>query len=344
MVKFVDTASIEIQSGHGGAGCASFRREKFIEFGGPNGGDGGKGGDVVVQGDHRLTSLQDLRLHPHQRAGKGQSGMGDQKTGRQGDDCLIRLPLGTVLANLDTGEIMMEVMDESPKMLLKGGRGGLGNVHFKTSTNQAPRHCQPGEDGQVARLALELKIMADVGLVGFPNAGKSTFISAVSAARPKVADYPFTTLTPKLGVVKLSGFRSFVVADIPGIIDGAHEGVGLGGQFLKHIQRTKMLALLLDSSAFAPKNPMEAYEALISELGLFSEDLLEKRRLVLLTKQDALDPELNMDELKAELERRGEEVFLISSVAGQGMNSLLERMFEWVAEDRAKEQEGKGKA
>jgi len=337
MVKFVDTANIAISSGHGGAGCASFRREKFIEFGGPNGGDGGRGGNVVVQGDQRLTSLQDLRLHQHQRAGNGMPGMGDIKKGRQGADCVIRLPLGTIIVNIDTGEPVMEVMDESPQLLLKGGRGGLGNIHFKTSTNQAPRHCQPGEPGEECRLGLELKIMADVGLVGFPNAGKSTFISSVSAARPKVADYPFTTLTPKLGVVPLSGFRSFVVADIPGIIDGAHEGVGLGDQFLKHIQRTKILALLLDSSAFAQKGPKEAYDALLNELALFAPDLVEKKRLVLLTKQDSLDPDLDVEALKKELEEAGEEVFMISSVARQGLDPLLERMFELVVEGRSME-------
>ena len=179
MVKFVDTAKLSVSSGHGGPGCASFRREKFIEFGGPNGGDGGNGGDVVIQGDHRLTSLQDLRLRPHQRAGNGMPGMGSQKTGKRGEDSVIRLPLGTVIVNIATGEFLMEVLDETPVFILKGGRGGLGNIHFKTSTNQAPRHSQPGEEGQEATFSLELKIMADVGLVGFPNAGKSTFIASI---------------------------------------------------------------------------------------------------------------------------------------------------------------------
>lgn len=335
MVKFVDTARIWVRSGNGGAGCASFRKEKFIEFGGPNGGDGGRGGAVLIQGDHRLTSLQDLRLHPHQKAGNGQSGMGDQKSGKAGADKVIKLPLGTILVDEISGEQVMEVLDEEPRLLLKGGRGGLGNQHFKTSTNQAPRYAQPGEPGQELSLELELKIMADVGLVGFPNAGKSTFISSVSGARPKVADYPFTTLTPNLGVVQMSDFRSFVIADIPGIIEGAHEGVGLGDRFLKHIQRTQALAVLLDGSPFAEKEPFEAYEALLNELELFAEDLPQKKRVVILTKADSLDTDYDVEELKAKLQERGEEFFLISSVSRQGLNDLLERLYALVQAGRS---------
>ncbi|MDT8446834.1 MAG: GTPase ObgE [bacterium] len=335
MVKFVDTARIMIQSGKGGGGCASFRREKFIEFGGPNGGDGGRGGSVFIQGDPNLTSLQDLRLNPHQRAGNGQPGMSDMKTGKAGADKIIKLPLGTVICDEISGEIVMEVLDENPELLLKGGRGGLGNIHFKSSTNQAPRYAQPGEPGQEMSLELELKIMADVGLVGFPNAGKSTFISAISAARPKVADYPFTTLVPNLGVVQLPDYRSFVVADIPGIIEGAHEGVGLGDRFLKHIQRTAALAFLLDGSPFAEKAPIDAFKALYEELRLFSEDLLEKKRVVVLTKLDSLDPEFDVEELRRELEDQGETFFVISAVSHQGLEPLLEHLYRLVLANRS---------
>ena len=340
MVKFVDQAFIVASSGKGGPGCGSMRREKFIEFGGPDGGDGGKGGDVVVVGDSNITTLQDLRLHPHQRAHAGQAGMGKQRHGKKGDDKLIRLPLGSILTNGDTGEFLFEVLDDTPRVLLKGGRGGLGNTHFKTSTNQAPRYHQPGEEGQEMRVEIELKIMADVGLVGFPNAGKSTLISAVSAARPKVADYPFTTLTPKLGVVQLSGYRSFVIADIPGLIEGAHEGLGLGDQFLRHIQRTSCLAFLLDSGPLAEHPPAEAYEILIHELESFSPDLMDKPRVILLTKQDIAEEAPHLDELTTEL---GQTPLPVSAATGQGMPEMLEVLWKLVEAHRAAQAAEKNK-
>ncbi|MBT3226814.1 MAG: GTPase ObgE [Deltaproteobacteria bacterium] len=334
-MKFIDTAKIYIKSGKGGAGCASMRREKFIEFGGPNGGDGGRGGDVYFKGDASLTSLFDLRLHPHQRAGNGVAGMGDQKTGKTGTDKIIRVPLGTIIINDETDEIHHEILEENSYLLLKGGRGGLGNVHFKTSTNRAPRYAQPGEPGNEICVRLELKLIADVGLVGFPNAGKSTFISAISNARPKIADYPFTTLVPNLGVVKVNDYRSFVVADIPGIIEDAHQGTGLGFRFLKHIKRTSVLALLVDSSEFIEIDPLKSFSILLNELSQFSPDLLEKKRIVLLTKTDAIRQDLNIQEIIETFKKEGEEIYPISSVTRKGLERVIYRLADIVTADRS---------
>ena len=325
-MKFIDSAKIDIRSGKGGAGCTSMRREKFIEFGGPNGGDGGRGGSVYMIGDQRLTSLQDLRTHPHQRAGAGQAGMGDNKFGRSGEDKIIRVPLGTIVINDETDEIVAEVLEENQILLLKGGKGGLGNTHFKSSTNRAPRYAQPGLPGQDMTIRLELKIMADVGLVGFPNAGKSTLISSVSNARPKIADYPFTTLVPNLGVVHVAGFHTFVVADIPGIIKDAHLGAGLGGQFLKHIQRTSVLAFLIDSSDPSEKTPLEMYQILLGELEQFSADLLDKQRIIFLTKIDAIKESINIAETILQFKEIGEELLPISSVSKKGMDKAIYRL------------------
>jgi len=311
------------------------RREKFIEFGGPNGGDGGRGGNVFFQGDARLTSLFDLRLHPHQRAGNGMAGMGDQKTGKAGADKIISLPLGTVVINDNTDEVLMEILSEKTELVLKGGRGGLGNVHFKSSTNRAPRYAQPGESGQEMCVRLELKLIADVGLVGFPNAGKSTFIASISNARPKIADYPFTTLVPNLGVVKVNDYRTFVVADIPGIIENAHQGTGLGDRFLKHIQRTAVLAFLVDCSGYYDnRHPIEAFTVLLNELRRFSDDLTEKQRIVLLTKIDAVRQDLDLQNTIDQFKNMGEEVYPISSVTGKGLEQLIIRLADIVEMNR----------
>ena len=311
------------------------RREKFIEFGGPNGGDGGRGGDVYFKGDSNLTSLFDLRLHPHQRAGNGIAGMGDQKTGRAGADKIIKVPLGTLIINDETDEIHHEIMEDEIHLVLKGGRGGLGNVHFKSATNRAPRYAQPGEPGKEICVRLELKLIADVGLVGFPNAGKSTLISSISNARPKIADYPFTTLVPNLGVVKVNDYRSFVVADIPGIIEDAHQGTGLGFRFLKHIKRTSVLAFLVDSSEFAKTNPMETFSILLNELSQFSPDLLEKKRIVLLTKIDAIQQDLNIQEIIDIFKSKGEEIYPISSVTRKGLDRIIYRLADIVTAERS---------
>lgn len=306
------------------------RREKFIEFGGPNGGDGGRGGDVVFKGDASLTSLFDLRLHPHQRAGNGAAGMGDQKSGKSGTDRVISLPLGTVVIDDATDEILLEVMEEQSYRVLKGGKGGLGNVHFKSSTNRAPRYAQPGEPGQEMCIRLELKLIADVGLVGFPNAGKSTLISAISNARPKIADYPFTTLIPNLGVVKIGNFKSIVVADIPGLIENAHQGIGLGDRFLKHIQRTAVLAFLIDCSGFQQIEPLTAYTVLLNELTCFSPNLADKKRVVLLTKTDIITDKSVLEDTVTAFKEKGEVVFPISAVTRQGLDRMTYHLADLV--------------
>jgi GTPase len=333
-VKFVDSAKIFIKSGKGGAGCVSMRREKFIEFGGPNGGDGGRGGSILIEGDLRLTSLQDFRTHPHQKAGNGGHGSGDNKTGRSGQDMTLKVPLGTIVIDNDTDEIILEVLNETKTKLLKGGKGGLGNAHFKSSTNQAPRYAQPGEFGEEMNIRLELKIMADVGLVGFPNAGKSTLISAVSNARPKIADYPFTTLVPNLGVVKISDFKTFVVADIPGIIENAHLGQGLGDQFLKHIQRTSVLAFLVDCSDPVSNPPIEIFKTLLRELEQYSADLLEKKRIVFLSKIDAIRNDYSIEQILVEFRDINEELLPISSVSHKGLDKACYRLFTLVEEQK----------
>ena len=335
-MKFIDRVKSFLSSGKGGAGCAAMRHEKFIEFGGPDGGDGGKGGDVYIKGAKQLTSLQDLRFNPHQKAKCGQPGLGKQKTGRGGEDKVIEVPLGTIVINDETDEILCEVLAEDQYMVLQGGRGGLGNVHFKTSMNRAPRYCQPGEPEQEMTVRMELKVMADVGLVGFPNAGKSTFISSISNARPKIADYPFTTLVPNLGVVSVAGYKSFVVADIPGIIEDAHIGVGLGDQFLKHIQRTSVLAFLLDCSEFTEHEPAEAFKILFNELKQYSADLTEKKRIVLLTKTDALSSKINLEETIEQFKEIGEHAFPISSVARKGTQHVVFHLSDLVDDVKAK--------
>jgi len=308
------------------------RREKYVRFGGPDGGDGGKGGDIYIKGDNRLASLLDLRLHPHQNAGNGAPGMGDQRTGRSGKNKIIPVPLGTTIVNDETDEIFFDILDEESHLLLKGGRGGLGNMHFKSSTNQTPRFSQPGEEGQEICMRLELKLIADVGLVGLPNAGKSTFISVVSNARPKIADYPFTTIKPNLGVVKADNFSTFVVADIPGIIRNAHQGAGLGDQFLRHIQRTSVLAFLIDCSFSAEFEPVETLKILQNELQLYSSDLLSKSRVVFLTKIDALNEELELSEIIKCFKKEGEETFAISSVTRNGLDRAIYRLSALVDE------------
>ncbi|MDH5561787.1 MAG: GTPase ObgE [Deltaproteobacteria bacterium] len=335
-MKFIDIAKIYVRSGNGGKGCSSMRREKYVEFGGPDGGDGGKGGDIYFMGDASLTTLMDLRLHPHQVAKNGMPGQSKQKFGKKGNDLIIRVPLGTIISDHETGHVYLEILKEEKRLLLKGGLGGLGNIHFKTSTNQAPRYAQPGLPGEELTLKLELKLLADVGLVGFPNAGKSTFISSISNARPKVADYPFTTLIPNLGVVAVASHQSFVVADIPGIIKDAHLGTGLGHQFLRHIQRTSVLALLIDISSMAEKKPMETYEILLNELKNHSVDLQAKKRVVLLTKTDAIESGLNIDRLIEEFRDLNEEVFPISSVSNKGLKKTVTRLFEIIRREKTK--------
>jgi GTP-binding protein len=329
---FLDHAVIQVKAGRGGEGAVSFRRESYEPMGGPDGGDGGKGGDVLLRVDRQLSTLLDYRYRREYRAESGKKGEGGNRTGRSGEDLVLRVPPGTVVRDSEAGEVLGELLDPGDEVVAaRGGRGGRGNAYFSTPTNQAPRHAQPGEEGEERTLELELKLIADVGLVGEPNAGKSTFLSAVSAATPKVADYPFTTLTPNLGVVQLSSSRTFVVADIPGIIEGAHEGKGLGFQFLRHIERTRTLAYMIPADAL---DPQQEYDLLRSELRNYSEDLASKPHCVVFTKADLLPPEWPAPRVEAE-GAWGQ--FLVSAVARKGLEPLLEGLWVHAAEVQAAE-------
>jgi GTP-binding protein len=320
---FVDRAVIEVRGGVGGSGSEAMRREAFVPRGGPAGGDGGKGGDVVLEVDVQLSTLLDYSYQKHYHAPRGMHGEGNNRTGRSGEDLVLKVPPGTVVSDADTGEVLGELLAEDDRLVVAaGGRGGRGNARFPTPTNQAPRRWEPGEEGEERRIQLELKLIADVGLVGEPNAGKSTLLAAVTAARPKVADYPFTTMTPNLGVVQLSGYRSFVLADVPGIIEGAHEGRGLGHQFLRHIERTRTLALLVPVDA---GDPQAEYESLRAELKAYSATLARTPHCVVLTKTDLLGPHDPRPEVAAP-EAFG--TFAVSAIARQGLPGLLEALWE----------------
>ena len=321
--NFVDYIKVFCRSGNGGAGSAHFRREKFVPKGGPDGGDGGRGGHVILRGNSQLWTLLHLKYQRHIFAGHGGAGGSQQSTGADGKDVYIEVPPGTIAKTGETEEFIFEITsDGEEKILSKGGRGGLGNVHFKSSTNQTPRYAQPGEPGIENWFILELKILADVGLVGFPNAGKSTLLSVVSAAKPKIADYPFTTLTPNLGIVSYRDNKSFVMADIPGIIEGAHEGKGLGIRFLRHIERNSILLFMVPADS---KNIADEYEVLINELRMYNPELLDKKRVLAISKSDLLDKEL-MDEIRKELPDLPR-VF-ISSVTGFGLETLKDMLWK----------------
>lgn len=324
-MKFIDEVTLFCASGHGGAGCVSFRREKFIPFGGPNGGDGGRGGDVIFEATSSLSTLLELRHKPHQKAERGRHGMGKDRHGAAGADLVIKVPVGTLIKDAETDEELADLTEDGQRIvLLKGGRGGQGNARFATATNKAPKFAQPGEEGEERKLRLELKLMADVGLLGLPNAGKSSLIAKVSAARPKVADYPFTTLAPSLGVVAYKNFRSFVMADIPGIIEGAHTGAGLGHRFLKHLERSGMLVHLVDISGLPESDPFASFEAVNRELMLFSEELGNKAQIVVLTKMDLPEAQEHCEQAVAWFAERQVPVYPISSATGQGIEALLD--------------------
>ena len=321
--NFIDYIKIFCRSGNGGAGSAHLRREKFIPKGGPDGGDGGRGGHVIVRGNNQMWTLLHLKYKRHIFAVNGERGGAQQSTGADGKDIVIEVPLGTVARTAETEQIMFEITTNGEeKILVKGGRGGLGNTHFKSSTNQTPRYAQPGEPGIEDWFILELKILADVGLVGFPNAGKSTLLSVVSAAKPKIADYPFTTLTPNLGIVSYREGKSFVMADIPGIIEGAHEGKGLGIRFLRHIERNSILLFIVPADS---KNIRKEYEILVNELKMYNPELLDKRRVLAISKSDLLDEEL-MNEVRKDLPDLPR-VF-ISSVTGYGISTLKDMLWK----------------
>ena len=326
---FVDEVDIHVTAGDGGRGCLSFRREKFIPRGGPDGGDGGHGGSVFIVATQRKNTLVDFRFHPEFVAPRGQHGQGSNRTGQSGEDLEIDVPIGTLVFEKDPVSqelrLLADLAEEGRRLLVvHGGRGGRGNAQFVSSTNRAPRRIQPGEPGEERFLRMQLKLLADVGFVGFPNAGKSTLISRVSAARPKIAEYPFTTLTPHLGVVTMSDSRSFVVADVPGLIEGAHTGHGLGHQFLRHLERTKVLVHLVDVSSATGRDPVEDFETVRQELRLFNETLAVKPQIVAANKIDALDDPARLERLERHVKALGLPFHHISAVTGKGVDVLLE--------------------
>jgi GTP-binding protein len=349
-MKLVDEAEITVTAGNGGNGCVGFRREKFIPLGGPDGGDGGKGGDVWLQADENLNTLVDFRHQRQFKAQRGENGMGSQMYGKGGDDITVTVPVGTVVTNVDTDEVIGDLTRHGERLLVaRGGRGGLGNMHFKSSINRSPRQSTPGDEGEARALKLELKLLADVGLLGFPNAGKSTFIRAVSAATPKVADYPFTTLYPNLGVVSVEPHRSFVIADVPGLIEGAADGAGLGTQFLRHLQRTRLLLHLVDLSPAlegyeaygdAVPSPVEQVRAIEHELGKHDPELLAKPRWLVLNKADLMFE----DEAKAAAEAIVADLgwsapwYLVSAIGREGTWPIMlevQAFFDRLREDAA---------
>ncbi|MDI6744423.1 MAG: GTPase ObgE [Thermodesulfovibrionales bacterium] len=323
-MQFVDYTKIHVKAGDGGRGCVSFRREKYVPRGGPDGGDGGRGGHIIFKASGELNTLLDLRYQREYKAKRGQHGMGKKMHGKNGEDRIIPVPVGTVIKDADTDEIIADLDSEGVETIIaKGGRGGQGNAHFATPTRQAPKFAQPGEEGKEKNLVIELKLLADAGLIGLPNAGKSTLISVISSARPKIADYPFTTLTPNLGVVKLKDFRSFVVADIPGLIEGAHRGAGLGFQFLRHVERTSILLHLVDASDIPETDPVEDLKKINKELELYSSKLLKKPQAVVGTKTDIAVEKKRLKKLAKYCKSKNIEFFPVSAATGKGIKELL---------------------
>lgn len=335
----IDFVEIYVKAGNGGKGAVSFRREKYVPKGGPDGGDGGKGGDVIIMSDPNMTTLLDYRYKRKYVAQNGENGMGALKTGKSGNDIVLRVPVGTIVKDKESGKVLFDFVEPYQKFIVaRGGKGGRGNTHFKSPTNQAPRKAEAGQPGDEKWIILELKLIADVGIVGFPNAGKSTLISVISAARPKIADYPFTTLEPVLGLVQYKDFKSFVVADIPGIIEGASEGKGLGLKFLRHIERTKILLFLIDASS---ENPVQDYKILSKELKSYSPELLKKAHLVAISKMDLI-PENERKEFEKKIKSKfkdlstrvikPKEILFISSVGNIGIEKLLDKLVQVLSE------------
>jgi GTPase len=348
-MKFIDEAKIYVRSGHGGPGAISWRREKFVPRGGPDGGDGGAGGDVIFKINPQLSTLLDFHFKKRFLADDGDPGDRQNMTGHRGNDAVIEVPRGTIVKNFHTGHVLCDLSgDLNQVVLLKGGRGGKGNQFFKNSVNQAPKFAQPGEDGEEVELVLELKLIADVGIIGFPNAGKSTLISRISAARPKIADYPFTTLVPNLGVVQGPDFKSFVVADIPGLIKDAHKGAGLGIRFLKHIERTRFFLHLVDASTFSGRDPMTDYEDLNHELKCYDEskrteegffELFPRPQIVVLNKIDLISKE-DLKVIQKKFREKGVEALAISGATGEGIKTLTDLMTRLLSEENKKEETG----
>lgn len=339
-MRFIDEATITIGSGDGGSGCVSFRREKYIPRGGPDGGDGGRGGAVIVRCEANLASLMDFRYKRSYTAESGKSGMGGMKSGKKGEDIILGVPRGTLILDEASGAVIADITELNDEVrLLEGGRGGKGNAHFKSSRQQAPKFAQPGEEGIEKEIRLELKLLADVAIIGLPNAGKSTLISRISAAKPRIADYPFTTLTPMLGVVKKDNFSEFVIVDIPGLVEGAHSGKGLGIQFLKHVERTSFLLHLIDLSPFTGRDPKEDFLMINKELAAFDESLAKRPQVVVLNKTDITETKESEEELLSFFRASGIKVFSISAVTGRGVEELVK--FVGFELDRIK-REGEG--
>lgn len=323
-MKFVDQVRIRVKAGDGGNGCVSFRRERYVPKGGPDGGDGGKGGDVVLQADSQLSTLLDLSYPQQFRAPKGTHGKGKNQTGKNGEDLLIRVPLGTLVLDDENKELLQDLLFDGQQFIAaSGGRGGRGNARFATSTRRTPRHAEKGEKGEERWLRLDLKLLADVGLIGFPNAGKSTLLSQISSARPKIGDYPFTTLVPNLGVVNRDQGRAYIVADIPGLIEGASKGAGLGLTFLRHVERTRLLVHLIDISGEAPKDPLKDFKTLNSELNAYHPSLGEKVQVVALNKIDLPSVRERAEGVKKEFENLGHRLYTISGKTGEGLDELI---------------------
>src|SRR5881394_256283 len=333
---FIDRTKIRIQGGNGGNGVTAFRREKFVPRGGPSGGDGGRGGDVWLVSEESVNTLMHLRYNPLHVAERGRHGEGSNRSGKEGGDVVVRVPIGTQVFDPGTNELLFDFAEDGQRWLAaRGGRGGFGNAHFATSTNRAPRYHQEGSTGEEGELQLELKLLADVGLVGFPNAGKSTLISVISAAKPKIADYPFTTLEPNLGVVDMGDFRTFVVADIPGLIEGASDGAGLGHRFLRHVERTKLILHLVDVSSLSGRDPISDYEIINRELASYDPQLAERPQFVVATKLDALDEPERLESLRRRARDDGREFFEISSVTNRGVRELVQAVARRLEEIKA---------
>ena len=341
-MKFVDEATIDVVAGDGGNGCMSFRREKFIPFGGPNGGDGGRGGSVYAVADRNLNTLIDFRYARRHEARRGENGRGSDQYGAAADDIVLKVPVGTIITDAESGQLIVELLEPGVQVLIaKGGDGGFGNLHFKSSTNRAPRQKTPGWPGDQKKLRLELRVLADVGLLGMPNAGKSTLITAISNARPKIADYPFTTLHPNLGVVRVAPEQSFVVADIPGLIEGASEGAGLGHQFLRHLQRTRLLLHLVDFAPFDGADPVKQVKVIVKELEKYDAELAAKPRWLVLNKLDMVPADERDERARAFVKRlkwKGP-VFEISALTREGCEPLVRAIYEHVAKHAEQEPE-----
>ncbi|HRH44831.1 MAG TPA: GTPase ObgE [Pyrinomonadaceae bacterium] len=337
---FIDRVKIKVKAGNGGDGVTAFRREKFIPRGGPNGGDGGKGGSVWMEADEGYNTLLHLRYNPEHKAERGRHGEGSNKHGKDGEDVVVKVPVGTQIFDAESNNLLFDFTEPGQRFCAaKGGKGGWGNAHFATPTKRAPKYHYTGRAGEEKELQLELKLFADVGLLGFPNAGKSTLISVISAARPKIADYPFTTLEPNLGVVDIGDFRTFVVADIPGLIEGAHEGAGLGDRFLRHVERTKLLLHLVDVSSLSGRDPIKDYEIINREIASFNPELAQRPQVVVATKLDALDDPERLEKLRKRAKKDKKQFFEISAVTNQGTHELVMKVAQMLDDLKAEELE-----